>query len=159
MPRKRDEKALAALKEALEEGDSRQSALYRWMRENHDDFAELLQGRRPNWEKLTEVFRSLGFSDANANELQARTVRQTWWRVRRRYAADKVSKKPAPKSAAIPVVQVAEPVKPPAPSAPPVPVPPAPAATPASSDPTDPERAKAAKEAFARMVEEMNHRS
>lgn len=89
--------AFAALKEAIEHGDDRRSPLYRWMWTNHDKFAGMLDGARPNWKKLAEVFAGLGFSD-DGKPLRSEGVRQTWYRVRRAKDAARRARKSKPEA-------------------------------------------------------------
>ena len=150
---KKDETGMKRLAELAQSGSSR-SPLYRWLHVNHDEFKAMVEESRPLWKVMAEGFAEIGFRTADGKPLPAGTVRNTWYRVRKDVAAARAKKKEQPAAVSMPVVRS------PLPSAPPVPaVNPAPAVTPAPDDPTDPERAKAAKEAFARMVEEMNHRS
>jgi hypothetical protein len=152
---KKDETGMKRLAELAQSGSSR-SPLYRWLHANHDEFMAMVEESRPLWKVMAEGFAEIGFRTADGKPLPAGTVRNTWWRVRRDVAKARAKKSQTPKPAAVSMPVVRSPL----PSAPPVPaVNPAPAVTPAPDDPTDPERAKAAKEAFARMVEEMNHRS
>lgn len=97
MKDKSDAEALAALKKAIDHGDDRRSPLYRWMWTNHDKFAGMLEGVRPNWKKLSEVFAGLGFFDGDKT-LRPDTVRQTWYRVRRAKEAIRRARKPKTES-------------------------------------------------------------
>lgn len=79
---------LDELKKALEgkEARARRSHLDVWMTQNYDAFSALLDEHGPNWATLTETFETLGYGP-----LGPETVRQTWYRVRKRKAS-RVSK-------------------------------------------------------------------
>lgn len=121
MPKRKDDAVLAALRDALDEGGDRRSPLYRWMWENHDGFAELLKGSRPNWTRLAETLAGLGFAGPGGEPLRSETVRQTWWRVRKRreemVAASAGVPKPPPRSkplaASVPTKAESVPASPP----------------------------------------------
>lgn len=79
---------LSALQEAIEHGDDRRSPLFRWLMTHYAPFSELLQsarlaGSRPNWTRLANTFSQHGFTNADGDPLNKRSVRMTWYRVRR----------------------------------------------------------------------------
>lgn len=79
---------LSALQEAVAHGDDRRSPLFRWMMQNYDQFAGILQsarlaGSRPNWLRLSETFARHGLCNLDGDPLKKHTVRTTWWRVRK----------------------------------------------------------------------------
>jgi hypothetical protein len=78
-----DKSVLDVLRDVMEGEASRRSRLDRWMTANYEGFSALLEGHRPNWAKLTEVFESLGFGE-DGKPLGGETVRLTWFRVRKR---------------------------------------------------------------------------
>ena len=75
---------LDELKKALEgkEARARRSHLDVWMTQNYDAFSALLDEHGPNWGILTATFETLGYGP-----LGPETVRQTWYRVRKRKAS------------------------------------------------------------------------
>jgi hypothetical protein len=72
---------LSAVRDILDETATRRSALMQWMLDNHDEFFSMLDGKRPSWKRIAEVFTDLGLSD-DGKPLSAETVRNYWWRVR-----------------------------------------------------------------------------
>jgi hypothetical protein len=87
---------LSELRTALRRGAATRSPLFQWMLRNHDRFAELVAEARPNWSRLTAEFARLGFTTAEGGPLNPQSVRQTWFRVRRRCAADRAAGKAKP---------------------------------------------------------------
>jgi hypothetical protein len=100
-----DRKTLERIRRAAEGGSTR-SPLYLWMWRNHDAFTDIVGLTRPNWKRLADEFTALGFSNESSGELTAAVVRQTWVRVRKRYAQHHAGKKPRSKasSTALPAV-------------------------------------------------------
>lgn len=95
--RRRDPDALRKLQAAFEQGGDRRPPLYQWMLSNHDDLVSLFDGARLNWGHLTDSFAELGFQNGGGGRLKPETVRQTWYRVRKRYEAKRtvgVTKRP-----------------------------------------------------------------
>lgn len=89
---KEDPKKLEALRSAASV-DARGSPLYRWMWNNYEEFADIVNARRPNWQGVTDFFISQGFVSADGKELRPNSVVQTWERVKRRRESRKVRKK------------------------------------------------------------------
>lgn len=84
----RNSSVLDALRAAVETGDSRASPLYRWLWSNHDEFACLLERARPNWTELANAFAQNGFTTGKGGPVRAETLRQMWFRIRRRKAGE-----------------------------------------------------------------------
>lgn len=78
-----DKSVLDVLRDVMEGEASRRSRLDRWMTSNYEEFSSLLEGQRPNWPKLTEVFDAMGFGELG-KPLDPEAVRLTWFRVRKR---------------------------------------------------------------------------
>jgi hypothetical protein len=92
---KADEPSIATdLRTALREGASMRSPLFQWMLRNHDTLVETFAESRPNWTRVTELLTSKGFSSADGKPLNPQSVRQMWFRVRKRHAAMQAGKKP-----------------------------------------------------------------
>src|SRR3954447_4719218 len=92
---KADEPSIAAdLRTALRDGASMRSPLFQWMLRNHDTLVETFAESRPNWTRVTELLTSRGFSSADGKPLNPQSVRQMWFRVRKRHAAMQAGKKP-----------------------------------------------------------------
>jgi hypothetical protein len=63
-------------------------SLYRWLRLNHDEFAEAIaQVRRPNWRAITAALQEEELQDADGKSPTPERVRQTWLAVRKDVAA------------------------------------------------------------------------
>jgi len=58
------------------------SALYNWMRQNHDRLTALFEDSSPAWAILAETFGRMGLTDREGKSPAPRTVRMTWYRVR-----------------------------------------------------------------------------
>lgn len=86
---------LAALREVAHV-DARGSPLYRWMWDNCDEFSDIVNVHRPNWQGVTEFFVSQGFVNAEGKPLRRNAVVQTWERVKRRRGVRKAGKKSKP---------------------------------------------------------------
>jgi hypothetical protein len=82
------------LQTALRTGASTRSPLFQWMLRNHDTLAETFAESRPNWTRVTELLVSKGFSNIDGKPLNPQSVRQMWFRVRKRHAAMQAGKKP-----------------------------------------------------------------
>ena len=52
-----------------------------WMRENYDEFAARLVGRRADWRVLARVFAEAGLTDNAGKPATPEAVRKTWQRV------------------------------------------------------------------------------
>ena len=92
---KADEPSIATdLRTALREGASMRSPLFQWMLRNHDMLVETFVESRPNWTRVTELLTSKGFSLTDGKPLNPQSVRQMWFRVRKRHAAMQAGKKP-----------------------------------------------------------------
>ncbi|GEO43032.1 hypothetical protein SAE02_71800 [Skermanella aerolata] len=78
---------LAQIRQALETDGDRRSPLQQWMASNFDDLSTMLADARPNWNRLTQAFMAAGFRNLDGSDLQPGSVRQTWYRVRRRKLA------------------------------------------------------------------------
>ena len=70
------------------------SKLYLWMLANHDGFAALLEGKKPDWKLMAEILAEGDepggippLTDALGQPPTPITTRQTWWKVRRDHAA------------------------------------------------------------------------
>jgi len=85
---------LGDLQTALRTGASTRSPLFQWMLRNHDTLAETFAESRPNWTRVTELLVSKGFSNTDGKPLNPQSVRQMWFRVRKRHAAMQAGKKP-----------------------------------------------------------------
>jgi hypothetical protein len=92
---KADEPSIATdLRTALREGASMRSPLFQWMLRNHDMLVETFAESRPNWTRVTELLTSKGFSSTDGKPLNPQSVRQMWFRVRKRHAAMQAGRKP-----------------------------------------------------------------
>ena len=91
---------LGDLQAALRTGASTRSPLFQWMLRNHDLLAETFAESRPNWTRVTELLVSKGFSNTDGKPLNPQSVRQMWFRVRKRHAAMQAGRKPRQASAA-----------------------------------------------------------
>jgi hypothetical protein len=58
------------------------SALYHWMRQNHDGLSALFEETTPAWAILAETFGGMGLTDRDGKIPTAKTARMTWYRVR-----------------------------------------------------------------------------
>jgi hypothetical protein len=58
------------------------SALYHWMRQNHDTLTALFEDSSPAWAILAETFGRMGLTDREGKSPAPKTVRMTWYRVR-----------------------------------------------------------------------------
>ena len=58
------------------------SALYHFMRQNHDELSAIFEEASPAWGPLAERFGSIGLTDRGGKPPTANTARMTWWRVR-----------------------------------------------------------------------------
>ena len=58
------------------------SALYHWMRQNHDRLTALFEDSPPAWATLAETFGQMGLTDREGKSPAPKTVRMTWYRVR-----------------------------------------------------------------------------
>jgi hypothetical protein len=58
------------------------SALYHWMRQNHDRLTALFEDSSPAWAILAETFGRMGLTDREGKSPAPKTVRMTWYRVR-----------------------------------------------------------------------------
>jgi len=58
------------------------SALYHWMRQNHDSLTALFEESTPAWAILAETFAGMGLNDREGKSPTPRTARMTWYRVR-----------------------------------------------------------------------------
>jgi hypothetical protein len=76
---------------------SKRSALYVWMLENHDTFAEVVaKAGRPNWKALAEAFGAQGYTDSDGQSPSDEVTRQTWWRVRKTVKARRAKRPTSP---------------------------------------------------------------
>src|SRR3954469_10754604 len=92
---KADDPSIAAdLRTALRDGASMRSPLFQWMLRNHDTLVETFAESRPNWTRVTELLTSKGFSSTDGKPLNPQSVRQMWFRVRKRHAAMRAGRKP-----------------------------------------------------------------
>ena len=92
---KADESSIATdLRTALRDGASMRSPLFQWMLRNHDTLVETFAESRPNWTRVTELLTSKGFSSTDGKPLNPQSVRQMWFRVRKRHAAMRAGRKP-----------------------------------------------------------------
>lgn len=66
-------------------------SLYRWLRQNHDEFAEVIRqtGRRPNWAAITKALHGEELLDSAGGKPTAERVRLTWLKVRQDVAIDR----------------------------------------------------------------------
>lgn len=107
MAKQDDPSVLADLKAALQQkGGSLRSPLYQWMYRNHDELVELFDEAPPNWQQVTTVLTSRGFTGVDGKPLQPQSVRRLWLRVKERHAKAQEGKKPRGKPVgAMPVVR------------------------------------------------------
>ncbi|MCB8884036.1 hypothetical protein ACELLULO517_27625 [Acidisoma cellulosilytica] len=75
---------IAAMHEISASGHS---ALYLWMRQNHDRIAEGLDGLRPSWRALATRLGEMKIHDGTGKAPTPDGARGTWYRVRRDLAA------------------------------------------------------------------------
>lgn len=126
------------------------SKLYRWLRRNHDAFAEMVEEHRPSWRALAEQFAKEGLTGPTGQPLKADSARRIWYRARRDEAKERAKR--------------AEPVMPVATERPVAPIPapkvepskaavPSPLAVDGSVDPLE------ARRTLARLKREMAERS
>jgi hypothetical protein len=80
----RDPAKLDQIRKILEDGGDRRPPLQQWLMANYTDLDAMLSDARPNWERLTEAFMGMGFRNLDGSDLRPSTVRQAWYRVRRR---------------------------------------------------------------------------
>jgi hypothetical protein len=80
------------VKDAILGTDGRGS-LYRWLRQHHDEFAEVLdQVSRPDWKRITEALSGENLLDAAGKRPTPERVRQTWVKVRKDVEASRRKK-------------------------------------------------------------------
>lgn len=79
------DQTLERVRQAVERGSTR-SPLYRWLWRNHDEFAALVSVGRPSWSAVAAELDELGYRNGVGGKLTGETVRQTWLRVRARWA-------------------------------------------------------------------------
>lgn len=77
---------LGKIRSVLREGGSRRSPVSQWFLDNHDEFAALVEDRRPNWDMLAEKFREGGLVDTKGKSPSGDRLRVTWWRVQKEHA-------------------------------------------------------------------------
>jgi len=58
------------------------SALYHWMRQNHDSLVSVFADSTPAWAVLADTFGRMGLTDRKGKNPAPKTVRMTWYRVR-----------------------------------------------------------------------------
>ena len=95
---------LSLLAEAVRAGAG-YSPLFRWLNANHDAFAELVDGARPNWARIAAAFAEMGIAQPDGPPINAATARHTWWRCRRDVAARRAKRRPSPVMAVAPVIE------------------------------------------------------
>ena len=83
------------------------SKLYRWLYDRHDKFAAITDGQRLDWERLTAEFVAMGLTPP----VNPGSVRNTWWRVRKAYAAAQAKKAARQPPTAAPLVQPVPPLR------------------------------------------------
>ena len=90
------------------------SKLYRWMRANHDAFAQLIDEHRPNWQALAGQFAKEGLTGPTGEPLKADSVRRTWYRARQDHAKARTKRampgKPPPVEAPAAAIEADKPV-------------------------------------------------
>lgn len=79
------DQTLERIRQAVERGSTR-SPLYRWLWRHHDDFLALVSEGRPSWSAVAKELDELGYRNGVGGKLTGETVRQTWLRVRARWA-------------------------------------------------------------------------
>lgn len=83
MDKKEQPTTMDKVRDAILGTDGRGS-LYRWLRQHHDEFADLLkQVPRPDWQKITRALSAENLLDASGNKPTPERVRQTWVKVRK----------------------------------------------------------------------------
>jgi len=122
--RRKDSAALLKLQQAFGEGGDRRPPLHQWMSSNHDEVVALFDGARLNWVHLTAVFTDMGFQNGDGGKLMPETVRQTWYRVRKRHEAKRIRKAVKPSPASIEALSTPAPIHRDLPTPSPNPVPP-----------------------------------
>lgn len=138
--RRKDPAMVAKLQQAIDEGGDRRPPLYQWMVSHYDELVSMFDGTLLNWDRITASFREMGFTNGSGGDLRPETVRQTWYKVRKRKEARKTTRQYAP----IEVLSHLVPV----PSSPP---------TPSPTTPTNPPTS--VNDAMADVLAEMNRRS
>jgi hypothetical protein len=75
--------------EAIDKSETlrRKSSLERWMRDNHDAFADRLHARIADWSVLATMFADADLTDRYGNPPKPETARKTWQRVRHQVKA------------------------------------------------------------------------
>lgn len=81
------------------------SPLFRWLRANHDAFAELVDGARPSWAAIAAAFAEMGITQPDGTPINAATARHTWWRCRKDVATRRAKRRPSLVMAAAPVIE------------------------------------------------------
>jgi len=84
---------LADLRAALREGASTRSPLFQWMLRHHDKLADAFAESRPKWAEVAALLAGKGFTSTEGKPLNPQSVRQMWYRVRRRHAATRAGTK------------------------------------------------------------------
>jgi hypothetical protein len=84
--------ALAAMNKAKAGGRGRKSAVYLWLRKNHDALAAAFEINAPSWAAMADYLGKSGIMGGDGNRPTAAGVRSAWTRVvsdiaRRRAAA------------------------------------------------------------------------
>ena len=95
---------LSLLAEAVRAGAGF-SPLFRWLRANHDAFAELVDGARPNWARIAAAFAEMGIAQPDGTPINAATARHTWWRCRKDVAARRAKRRPSPVMVVAPMIK------------------------------------------------------
>ena len=104
--------AIAAMRKERAGGRGRRSALYLWLRANHDQLAREFETAGAAWDALAAFLGTRGVFDGRGQKPTGRGVRAVWFRVRAELKAAG-EKKPAQ---SIPGVQLTPRSEPPAPS-------------------------------------------
>jgi hypothetical protein len=69
------------------------SPLFEWLFAHHDEVITAAAGRRLEWSELCDLFAKEGLTDAHGKQVNARTARMTWWRVRKEHARIKANRR------------------------------------------------------------------
>jgi hypothetical protein len=91
--------AVTAMLQARARGPGRRSALYLWLRDNHDALTAAFAQNAPAWGSLASYLGEHGIMDGDAKPPTARGTRDAWWRVRKDVAAARARRQGKPAQA------------------------------------------------------------
>jgi hypothetical protein len=72
------------IRAAILEDSGARSALYKWLRRNHEQFSETLaEAGRPDWSVIARAFGEEGLTDGDGKPPSKEGARQTWYKVKK----------------------------------------------------------------------------